>query len=49
MIEKKNFVSFRKRVWTLLEPAAEDDKASKITDIFLVTLIMNYQMGQMTI
>ena len=39
MIKKKNFVSFRKRVWTLLEPAAEDDKASRITDIFLVTLI----------
>ena len=39
MIEKKKFVSFRKRVWTLLEPAAEDDKASRVTDIFLVTLI----------
>ena len=37
--QKKNFVSFRERVWTLLEPAAEDDKASRITDIFLVTLI----------
>ncbi|MBD23017.1 MAG: potassium channel protein [Alphaproteobacteria bacterium] len=30
---------YRKRVWTLLEPANENDKASKITDIFLVTLI----------
>ena len=34
---KSNF--FRKRVWTLLEPANEKDKASRITDIFLVTLI----------
>ena len=30
---------YRNRVWTLLEPANETDKASKITDIFLVTLI----------
>lgn len=30
---------YRKRVWTLLEPANEKDKASRITDIFLVTLI----------
>jgi len=30
---------YRKRVWTLLEPADEKDKASRITDIFLVTLI----------
>ena len=30
---------YRKRVWTLLEPANENDKASRITDILLVTLI----------
>jgi len=30
---------YRKRVWTLLEPADEKDVASRITDIFLVTLI----------
>ena len=28
MIKKKNFVSFRKRVWTLLEPAEEEKPAS---------------------
>ena len=29
----------RKRVWSLLEPAEDDDKLSKFTDIFLVSLI----------
>jgi len=39
MNNKKNPNFYRKRVWTLLEPADEKDKASRITDIFLVTLI----------
>ncbi len=30
---------YRKRIWTLLEPANENDKLSKIVDIFLVSLI----------
>ena len=39
MSEKKSLDFFRKRVWTLLEPASDEDTASKITDIFLVSLI----------
>ena len=39
MITKSGSNFFRKRVWTLLEPATEEDKASRITDIFLVSLI----------
>ena len=39
MNKTKNPNFYRKRVWTLLEPADEKDKASRITDIFLVTLI----------
>ena len=38
-MSKKKFRFFRKRVWTLLEPASDEDTASKITDIFLVSLI----------
>jgi len=39
-MNKRIFPNFyRKRVWTLLEPANEKDKASRVTDIFLVTLI----------
>ena len=34
MITKSGSNFFRKRVWTLLEPATEEDKASRITDIF---------------
>ena len=30
---------YRKRIWSLLEPANENDKLSKIVDIFLVSLI----------
>ena len=30
---------YRKRIWTLLEPANENDKLSKFVDIFLVSLI----------
>ena len=39
MNKKTGLKPIRKRVWTLLEPANEDDKASRITDIFLVSLI----------
>ena len=35
----KNFKLKRSRVWSLLEPAVENDNFSKIVDIFLVTLI----------
>ena len=34
MITQIWFKFFQKRVWTLLEPATEEDKASRITDIF---------------
>ena len=39
MTTKSGLNFFRKRLWTLLEPATEEDKASRITDIFLVSLI----------
>ena len=39
MSKKKGLDFSRKRVWTLLEPASDKDTASKITDIFLVSLI----------
>ncbi|MBS92051.1 MAG: potassium channel protein [Rickettsiales bacterium] len=39
-MKSQNIPDFsRKRVWSLLEPASENDKLSKIIDIFLVTLI----------
>ena len=34
-----NFLKYRKRTWTLLEPASDSDKLSRIVDIFLVSLI----------
>ena len=39
MSKKKGLDFSRKRVWTLLEPASDKDTISKITDIFLVSLI----------
>ena len=39
MIFFENLRIFRKRVWTILEPADEKDNLSKFIDIFLVCLI----------
>ena len=39
MIFFENLRTFRKRVWTILEPADEKDSLSKFIDIFLVCLI----------
>ncbi len=34
-----NFLKYRKRTWTILEPASDSDKLSRVVDVFLVSLI----------